>query len=321
MNSLSKTLIVLFISFLIILPCRAQDYNVESSKYMVDGMEALMNNDYETAFDNFSKELKDNPKNVQALVLLACYYNNICEAYKKALSYSRKSVKIATKNKYDNYTKSAAYVARADSYRNLGKIDKAINDYSNAIDYCPEEVDFYMSRAVCYLEQKKYDLLENDCKKIISLDPTNISAYGHLGSISMVNYDYETAIEYFNKVIELDGKNSSAYKYRGDCYLRLSKYVLAIDDFIRSIEIDGNMESLECLLRMNLLRPDLLDAKLKVQCAKQPDNLSWPYILGIINEYVGLYPKAVEYYEKSYEIEQDPYILKDIERCKELLNK
>ena len=97
MNLLSKTLIVLFISFLIILPCRAQDYNVESSKYMVDGMEALMNNDYETAFDNFSKELKDNPKNVQALVLVACYYKIYVKLIKRLCLTPISLLKLLTK--------------------------------------------------------------------------------------------------------------------------------------------------------------------------------------------------------------------------------
>lgn len=120
MNLLSKILIILFIPFLIALPCRAQDYNVESSKYMIAGMEALDNNDYETAFNNFSKELEENPKSVPALCLISQCYMNLHGDFEEALRCANKAVELAENKKTDNYSRSAAYTARGNVYYTLG---------------------------------------------------------------------------------------------------------------------------------------------------------------------------------------------------------
>ena len=98
MKSLSKIFVTVFALFLAVSSSYAQDYNVESSKYMIAGMEALDNNDYETAFNNFSKELEDNPKSIPALCLISRCYMNLYGDFEEALRCANKAIEIA-KNK------------------------------------------------------------------------------------------------------------------------------------------------------------------------------------------------------------------------------
>lgn len=316
MNSLSKTLIVFFISFLIALPCYAQDYNVESSKYMVDGLEALNNNDYETAFNNFSKELEENPKSIPALCLISQCYMNLHGDFEEALSCTNKAVKLANKNKKDNYSRSAAYTARANVYYMLGDLDKAINDYTVSIDCEPEEGNNYIGRAVCYRNQGNYDLFEAECQKIITLDPENSRAYTYLGDIAVYKDDFDKAIKYYSEAIKLDKDNSTAYTHRGACYFGLGNDKQAASDIVEALDIDGNDEAFNFIIKMSTLCFDVVFNEFKSRYEEQPQNASWPFYIGIIYENVTQFKQALKYYEEAYEITPDPLVLEVIENVK-----
>jgi tetratricopeptide (TPR) repeat protein len=317
MKSLSKILVAVFALFLAVSSCNVQEVNVEFSKYMNDGTEAIQNNDYETAFNNFSKELEENPNNIQALCLQSqCYMNHFGDL-KEALRCSNKAVKLAKKKKnIDDYSKSAAYAGRGDVYYNLGELDKAIKDYTIAIDIYPEEFQNYIYRAVCYKNQENYDLFEADCKKIITLDPENIRAYMYLGDVAIRNEDYDKAIEYYSEAIKVDNAFSSAYAYRGVCYFALGNEKQAASDIVEALDIDSNNEAFDFMLKMSALNFDVIFDEFNSRYEEEPQNPSWPYYIGLIYENATQFKQALKYYEKVYEIAPEPMLLEIIEEVK-----
>lgn len=316
MKLLSKIFVTIFVLFLAVSSCQAQEDSIEFSKYMTEGMAAMDINDYETAFNNFSKELEENPKSIPALCLQSQCYLNLYGDFEEALRCSNKAVKLADKNKKDNYSRSGAYTARGNVYYRLGEFDKALKDYTLAIDCDPEEIDNYIRRAVCYKNLNKYDQFETECKKIIALDPENIRAYMYLGDVVIRNEDYDKAIEYYSEAIKLDKDYSPAYAYRGACYFALGNEKQAASDIIEAIDIDGNEEAFNFVLKMSTICFDVIFNEFKSRYEEEPQNASWPFYIGIIYENVTQFKQALKYYEEAYEITPDPLVLEVIENVK-----
>ena len=112
----------------------------------------------------------------------------------------------------------------------IGEYDKAIQDFSKAIELDPTNVSVYYSRGDCYKNIEEYDKAIQDFSKAIELDPTNASVY------------YSKAIQDFSKAIELDPTNASVYYSRGHCYEGIEEDDKAIQDFSKALEINPNYE-------------------------------------------------------------------------------
>ena len=318
MKSLAKVLVSVFLLFLVVPSCHAQNYD-EYSQHILDGLYAMYCNDYLDAIECFSKELKDNPNNINALIFISnCYNKDTCMEYKKALSYTDKAIKILPQADVDDNMKSFVYASRGYSYIQLGEMDKAIECYSKAIDYSPDEADYYMFRADCYLELNKYDLFENDCKTIVLLDPSNITAYMYLGSVSGMKEDNAKAIDYYTKVIEIDDEFSPAYARRGAYYYAIGEEEKSVDDMIKALDLYDEQAS-NFLLNKSAVDTDYLNLivdKMKAKNDENPDNPTWLYWIGMMYENRSEYKQALEYYEKVYEISELSPILEIIEDVK-----
>jgi tetratricopeptide (TPR) repeat protein len=303
MKSLAKVLVSVFLLFGAVSSVHAQNYE-EYSQHFFDGLYAMYCNEYLDAIEYFSKELKDNPNSIDALILISnCYNSDASKEYKKALSYTGKAINILAKADVDDDIKSSVYASRGYSYIQLGEFDKAIECYSKAIGYSPDEPDFYMYRADCYLELNKYDLFEIDCKTIVLLDPSNITAYMYLGSISGMKEDNAKAIEYYSKVIEIDNEFSPAYARRGAFYYAIGEKEESVDDMIKALDLADEQAS-NFLLNKSAVDTDYLNLivdKMKAKNDENPDNPTWLYWIGMIYENNGLYKEALHYYEKVYE--------------------
>lgn len=317
MKSLSKILVAVFALFFAVSSCHTQDNTIKYSDYMFDGMYALYNNDYETAFNNFSKELEKNPENIYALCLQSKCYVDFYGDFEEALRCSNKAVKLAKKNRnIDNNLRSGAYAARGDVYYGLGEFDKAIKDYTLAIDCDPEEIENYIRKAVCYKNLNKYDQFETECKKIITLDPENHIAYTYLGDVAVISADYDKAIEYYSEAIKIDSAYSPAYAYRGSCYFALGNEKQAASDIIEAIDIDGNEEAFNFVLKMSTVCFDVIFDEFNSRYEEEPQNASWPFYIGLIYANTSQFQQALKYYEEAYEITPEPLVLEVIENVK-----
>ncbi len=115
---------------------------------------------------------------------------------------------------------------------------KAIDDYTKAIELMPDDVDAYIKRGGVYQQLDEYQKAMDDYIKAEQLDAFFVSAYclsaeGRIrrGDIQGAIYDYTTAIE--KCPIDID-----FYIYRGDLYLNIGEYQKAITDYTKAIEIN-----------------------------------------------------------------------------------
>lgn len=306
--------IAILVSLLFISSLNAQDIQRPDSYNYIRAMEAKDNGNTEEALDYLNKELRDNPKNGYAFAWVASIRNYL-EEYGRALTAANSAVKHIPKK--DAVYKSFAHSVRASVYANLEEIDKAMDDYSKAIDYTPDDTDLYKDRAELYYDNEMYDLADKDYQQIISLNPGSAIGYMGLGRNANSQKKYDEAIVQYDYVIKLYSDYSSGYSFRAESYIGLEKYNEAIDDIIKALEID--YDRLAFYLIYEVIEPAFipLTTKLKVQSLKYPNSDYWPYCLGLVYEEKEQYNKAIEYYKISLEKEIDPLVVYRISRCYE----
>ncbi len=108
-------------------------------------------------------------------------------------------------NNYTNSEVARAYFGRGYSYSEQGDLDKAIADYTKAVELSPQYAAAYNNRGVCYGKQ------------------------GDTGQ-ALANY---------TKAIEINPKDALYYKNRGKIYQKLGHAAEAEADFAKANELEG----------------------------------------------------------------------------------
>lgn len=260
------------------------------------GFDALQNNRIEEAFEYFTKEQEENPKNGYAWFWTSLIRANV-EDYGNALTEINLALKYLPKK--DKDYRSAAYSNRSSIYFTLGDYEKSIADITMAIKINPNDKELYEQRANIYCELEEYELSDKDYQKIIKLAPGDVLGYMGIGRNAKYEQRFNDAIEQFNYVIKLHPDYPSGYSFRAECYIALQQYNEAIDDIITALDIDNNQKAFQLMIQLANLSLNPLVTKLQIQAAQNPTDSYWPYRLGIVYEAAGKYREAIPHYKTS----------------------
>jgi tetratricopeptide (TPR) repeat protein len=99
--------------------------------------------------------------------------------------------------------------------------------------------DYYKS-AGSYVNSKLYEKAILDFTKAIELKPDYADAYAERGLYKTELNDNKGAILDFTKAIELKPNNPYTYSFRGRCKLRLKDYKGALPDYTKAIDLKPN---------------------------------------------------------------------------------
>ncbi|BBM82845.1 tetratricopeptide repeat protein [Candidatus Uabimicrobium amorphum] len=139
----------------------------------------------------------------------------------------------------NNPNNSIAYVDRGNIYFNLGKHQKALHDYNEAIRIEDRNFFAYNSRGLYYSEFYQYGQALADYNKAISIEPNYYEVYINRGNLYHRQRKPQKAIEDFNKACMIEPENPVAHARRGAVYASTEKYELAHKNFKRAIELDS----------------------------------------------------------------------------------
>ncbi len=220
---------------------------------------------------------------------------------------------------FEHEPKSAwAYNNRGNAYLEKGEFDRAIADYSAAMQleptfawsYCnrglalakkgefrdalpdlneairldPKLADAYRNRGWAYVELNENDKAIADLVSAIRLGSTDAFTYVTRGRAYHNQEAHDQAITDFNEAIRIDPREASAYANRGLSYSAKGAYDQAIDDWNQALHLDGDAWTYNALawLRIDCPEPKHRDGKKAVQCATRACELTnWkeaPYL-------------------------------------------
>jgi tetratricopeptide (TPR) repeat protein len=134
---------------------------------------------------------------------------------------------------------AVAYYRRGMAHaRTGGNFEKALADFSKAIEIDPNYAEAFHERGIAYREMKDYNSAIADHTKAIELDPNKPDSYFNRGLAFYGSGNFDRAIADYTRAIEIDPKDAEVFINRGNVYRSLSDYDRAIADYTKAIEID-----------------------------------------------------------------------------------
>ena len=262
-------------------------------------IEAYGEEDYTTADSWLDQELESNPKNGYAYFYKAVM-NTDSNHPGAALTYYDKALKLIPKKQKDWV--AAAYNNRSKVHLSLADTVSAYKDITEAIRISPDFRDYYQYRGDLYFDQNRFDEADADYRQMLRLDPTDGYALLAMGRNARERGNLEEAEKLFSQVIKLHPEYPLAYRMHSTIMDMQKRWNELADDIIKAIEYFD-----EAALAYIDIYPaegaPVFKAKLKIQAAKDPRNIVWPIISGVLADSQGDYLEAVEFYKKADEID------------------
>jgi tetratricopeptide (TPR) repeat protein len=215
-------------------------------------------------------------------------------------------------NVIDNYPDAAtAYFNRANNDYDLNEIDKAVSDYTNALQW-HSDIDshkkIYFDRGLLYYNYyHKYDLAIADYTNAIAVDDTFRRGYYDRGLAYSDEGKYDLAIADFSTSIKLSPDNAEGYSSRGTAYFKNGKYDSALDDYNEAVALDpgkADYYNNRGSLYMNTGKNDLALADYNKAIAFNPSMALYYYNRGLCYNALNQYQNAVD--DLTKEIQADP---------------
>jgi len=284
-------------------------YNYKRALELIDSEQP----DWSTALDFLRQEVSEHEKNGYAYYWMGAIYDRN-DQEGDALTSLNNAIKYLKKDKpWLIY----AYRLRARVYLQLNNEEQAKADWASALKAQPGDVTILTERAEYYYQNNLYDLSDKDYDAIIKVSPGETLGYMGKGRNALEKSDYAEAERLFSYSIKLKPDQSQAYAFRAETYMKQNKNNEATNDLISALDIDSNDKAFSLMQDVDEPQMDLLQAKFRIQEAKNPNISKWPYFSGIVYERKGKYYKAMDAYKKAYDIDASAYLLHRTAICHE----
>lgn len=305
-------MLMLIISLVIGTAVFAQNVKRPESYNYMRGIEAYNKEDMNEALEYFNKDIQENPKSGYSYSWIALIRLQN-EEYGKALTAAELAIKYLPKK--DKEYIASSYVTRAGVYLHLEDTVKALNDFTAAIRMYPEKTGLYEKRAQIYYEQDNYYQADADYRKMIELDPGEVTGYMGIGRNALEQKRLDDAISQFNQVIKMDESYSRAYAFRADAELQKEMWHEGTNDLITSMQCDWDEKAAILISELKEPASSMMLSKLKIQATKSPNELTWPYLTGLMSMNNKKYKKAIEYFLQANKIEANPTTYQRLADC------
>jgi len=132
--------------------------------------------------------------------------------------------------------KARPFGSRGDVYRDLGKADKAIADYSRAIQINPKYATAYHNRGGVYADLKQWSKALSDYSTAIEMDTKYTKAFYNCGVAYSNLGQWDKAITAYSQTIGIEPDNANAYYGRAVAYTNLRQWDKAVEDYSKMIK-------------------------------------------------------------------------------------
>jgi len=133
--------------------------------------------------------------------------------------------------------RSEALRLRGRQYRSTGNYDKAITEFTEALELDPQNGSAFAGRGETYRLMGRWNEALADLTRSIDLDPNDSWTVACRGLTFRGMGRYDDALADFTRAINLDPNDSWTIVYRGLTFRGMGRYDDALADFTRAIEI------------------------------------------------------------------------------------
>jgi tetratricopeptide (TPR) repeat protein len=178
-----------------------------------------------------------------------------------------------------------AIMNRGNAYSAKGDLDKAMQDYNEAINLDPKNAGAYVNRASELARQGDFEAAMKDYAKAIALNPRQWHAYFNRAAELRDSGKLRDAVDDLNEVVKLNPEFVGAYMNRGNIYAREGELEKAIADYSAALQRDSNLTDIyvsraELFVRKKKYQQAVSDLQTAVQMkTKRPEaalnSLAW----------------------------------------------
>ena len=147
------------------------------------------------------------------------------------------------------YPKSEAYNHRGNAYFDLGRLDRAVEDYDAAIASDGHYFRAYNNRGVVYARLGQLDRAIDDYTQAILYFLDYAEAYLNRGNAYYNQNEFERAVKGLGDAITLDPELALAYAGRALALTRLNRDAEAHRNLERAVKLGVDRSNLEALVQ------------------------------------------------------------------------
>ena len=136
-----------------------------------------------------------------------------------------------------NPTNVLAFDYRGSCYFAKSDLDKAISDYDQALRFNSTDVDAAFDLASAYRAKGEFDKSIRSWDAYMRLNPTNDAAYKNRASVYGAIGRYDEAIKDWNEGLRLNPDDSTAFAMRAFVYFKTSQFDKADHDAIEAVRL------------------------------------------------------------------------------------
>jgi len=134
-----------------------------------------------------------------------------------------------------------AFVNRGIAYRRVGDVERAIDDYDEAIRLNPRAADAFNNRGNAFRTRDELPRALRDYDEAIRLDPHYAHALNNRGIVFLEQGDPDRAIADFDRAIGERASYANAFRNRGLARVQQRSYGLAIADFDEASKLNPSI--------------------------------------------------------------------------------
>jgi len=171
--------------------------------------------------------------------------------------------------------------------KDAGRLEEAVDRYTEAINLDPELLAAYINRSNAYLSLCQFDEARTDATKAIDLDEREPLAYANRSFAYDGLGQFDEALQDATKLIELDPEDDAAYVVRSAVYIDQGSFDEALEDATKAIGLEP--EEKDVLASSHMLRSlayqgleqfdeALADADMAIEIKPSDDTLARAYV-------------------------------------------
>lgn len=162
------------------------------------------------------------------------------------IQYAR-AIEIAKddKSKRDNAALLQPYYkGLADAQKKLYKKQDAIQNYTMALSFNPNDIESLNNRGILHFEMKDLPSATGDFSKAISMNAKSPDAFYWRAQVNQQMGQFSSAISDYNQAIMIDEKRPEFIACRAACYFSTSDFNSAVRDYKKALELNPSDASI-----------------------------------------------------------------------------